>query len=679
MRLVSFDHVLAPGARAASAPRRRPCSVKGNPWLYPLLHLGFTAKSPGTIRRQQVRERQGKLMDASDKRFGVFAGCVVAVLLAVAGINLYQAHVAGPVFKPIPYSEFLDDLNLNRVRSVEITGKKIVGFFADGSLFQTYAADDPDLVKALRDKKIRIVADAAPEPGPSPLSALGSILPLVIFAGLMLYFMRRQGAGGAGNTLGKSRARLLAQSAARITFEDVAGVDEAKESLQEIVDYLRDPATAQRLGGRVPHGVLLVGPPGTGKTLLARAVAGEANAPFFTISGSDFVEMFVGVGASRVRDMFAQAKKNAPCIIFMDEIDAVGRKRGAGVGNGNDEREQTLNQLLVEMDGFDTNEGVILIAATNRPDVLDPALLRPGRFDREVVVSNPDIVGREQILEVHVRKIPLGSDVNLKAIARRTPGFSGADLMNLVNEAALLAARRGKDAVAAREFEDAKDTVTMGVERRTHVMTEDEKRLTAYREGGRAVVALHVTAADPVHKATIITRGRSSGQVKQLPEDDQEAITLEQMTSRLAILMAGRAAEEMTFGRNKVTSGSVGDIDRATRLARDMVTRWGLSEALGAVAYGDNQEEVFLGNSISRQNNVPEQTGQVISVEVRKLVDGGLAEARRILTEHNDQLKIVAEGLMRYETLSGDEISGLIAGKAPVRDIDEPMHGEAAV
>jgi cell division protease FtsH len=613
-------------------------------------------------------------MDASDKRFGVFAACVVAVLLAVAGINLYQAHMAGPVFKPIPYSEFLDDLNLNRVRSVEITGKKIVGFFADGGLFQTYAAEDPDLVKALRDKNVRIVADAAPEPGPSPMSTLGSILPLVIFAGLMLYFMRRSsGAGGAASGLGKSRARLLAQSAARITFEDVAGVDEAKESLQEIVDYLRDPATAQRLGGRVPHGVLLVGPPGTGKTLLARAVAGEANAPFFTISGSDFVEMFVGVGASRVRDMFAQAKKNAPCIIFMDEIDAVGRKRGAGVGNGNDEREQTLNQLLVEMDGFETNEGVILIAATNRPDVLDPALLRPGRFDREVVVSNPDIVGREQILDVHVRKIPLASDVNLKAIARRTPGFSGADLMNLVNEAALLAARRGKDAVAAREFEDAKDMVTMGVERRTHVMTEDEKRLAAYREGGRAVVALHAASADPVHKATIITRRRSSGQVKQLPKDDQEAITLEQMTSRLAILMAGRAAEEMTFGRDKVTSGSADDIDRATRLARDMVTRWGLSEALGAVAYGDNQEEVFLGNSISRQNNVPEQTGQVISVEVRKLVDGGLAEARRILTKHNDQLKIVAEGLMRYETLSGDEISGLIAGKALVRDIDEPV------
>ncbi len=398
---------------------------------------------------------------------------------------------------------------------------------------------------------------------------------------------------------GKSKAKLLTEAHGRVTFEDVAGVDEAKEDLQEIVEFLRDPQKFQRLGGRIPRGVLLVGPPGTGKTLLARAIAGEANVPFFTISGSDFVEMFVGVGASRVRDMFEQAKKNAPCIIFIDEIDAVGRHRGAGLGGGNDEREQTLNQLLVEMDGFEANEGIILIAATNRPDVLDPALLRPGRFDRQIVVPNPDVVGREKILRVHVRKVPLAPDVDLKIIARGTPGFSGADLMNLVNEAALLAARRGKRIVTMSEFEDAKDKVMMGAERRTLVMTEDEKRLTAYHEAGHAIVALNVPATDPVHKATIIPRGRALGMVMQLPERDKLSMSYEQMTSRLAIMMGGRVAEEMIFGKDKVTSGAQSDIEQATRLARMMVTRWGFSDELGTVAYGENQEEVFLGMSVS--------------------------------------------------------------------------------
>ena len=466
------------------------------------------------------------------------------------------------------------------------------------------------------------------------------------------------------------RAKLLTEAHGRVTFEDVAGVDEAKQDLQEIVEFLRDPQKFQRLGGRIPRGVLLVGPPGTGKTLIARAVAGEANVPFFTISGSDFVEMFVGVGASRVRDMFEQAKKNAPCIIFIDEIDAVGRHRGAGLGGGNDEREQTLNQLLVEMDGFEANEGIILIAATNRPDVLDPALLRPGRFDRQVVVPNPDVVGREQILKVHVRKVPLAPDVNLKTIARGTPGFSGADLMNLVNEAALMAARRNKRMVTQSEFEDAKDKVMMGAERKSLVMTEEEKALTAYHEGGHAIVALSVPATDPVHKATIIPRGRALGMVMQLPERDKLSMSYEQMTSRLAIMMGGRVAEELIFGKEKVTSGAQSDIDQATRLARMMVTRWGFSDQLGTVAYGENQDEVFLGMSVSRQQNISEVTAQTIDKEVRRLIEEGHNEAKRILTEKREQLEALARGLLEYETLSGDEIKNLLDGNPPVREIE---------
>jgi cell division protease FtsH len=480
----------------------------------------------------------------------------------------------------------------------------------------------------------------------------------------------RQMQGGARGAMGfgKSKARLLTENKNRVTFEDVAGVDEAKEDLTEIVDFLKDPAKFQRLGGKIPKGALMIGPPGTGKTLLGRAVAGEAGVPFFYISGSDFVEMFVGVGASRVRDMFEQAKKNAPCIIFIDEIDAVGRHRGAGLGGGNDEREQTLNQLLVEMDGFDPNESIIVIASTNRPDVLDPALLRPGRFDRQVVVPNPDVGGREKILRVHMRNVPLASDVDVKVIARGTPGFSGADLANLVNEAALMAARRNRRMVLQRDFEDAKDKVMMGAERKSMVMSDEEKRNTAYHEGGHALVALSVPSADPVHKATIIPRGLALGMVMQLPEGDRYSMNFEQMTSRLAIMMGGRTAEELIFGKDKITSGASSDISAATSLARNMVTRWGFSDALGTVSYGDNQEEVFLGHSVARTQNVSEDTAQKIDFEVRRLVQTAHDEARRILTERLDDLHTLAKALLEYETLSGDEIINALKGVKPNRD-----------
>ncbi len=620
-------------------------------------------------------------MDVHEKRFGIFAGCVIAVVLIIAAVNLYKAEQAAPHTLNITYSQFLDSLDHGQVRAVVMTGQDMVGNFVNGDRFRTYAANDPDLVKTLRAKGVAIAVVPVADNGPSWFSLLTTLLPIILIAAVTIFFMRQMYGGGGGRLmgLGKSKARLLTEEHGRVTFQDVAGVDEAKESLQEIVDFLRDPHSFQRLGGRIPKGVLLVGPPGSGKTLLARAIAGEASVPFFTISGSDFVEMFVGVGASRVRDLFEQGKKHAPCIIFMDEIDAVGRHRGAGVGQGNDEREQTLNALLVEMDGFQSNEGVILIAATNRPDVLDPALVRPGRFDREIVVPNPDIVGREHILKVHVRKVPLAPGVDLKVVARGTPGFSGADLMNLVNEAALLAARRRKSVVGMREFEDAKDKVMMGDERRTQVMSEEERRLTAYREGGRAIVALHVPAADPVHKATIIPRGRSIGLVKQLPENDQISITLEQMTSRLTVMMGGRAAEEMTFGRLKITSGAVADIENATKLARSMVARWGLSEKAGMVAYEDNQEEVFLGHSVSRQHNISEQTAQMISDEVRKLIDTAYEDARGILTAHRGELETIAQGLLTYESLSGEEIKNLLAGQQPVRDtIEEPAPASLA-
>jgi cell division protease FtsH len=505
-------------------------------------------------------------------------------------------------------------------------------------------------------------------------SILFNILPIVLIIAFVIFMMRQmQGGGGRGAmSFGKSRARMLTEKHGRVTFDDVAGVDEAKEELQEIVEFLQDPSKFQRLGGKIPKGALLVGPPGTGKTLLARAVAGEAGVPFFTISGSDFVEMFVGVGASRVRDMFEQGKRSAPCIIFIDEIDAVGRSRGAGLGGGNDEREQTLNQLLVEMDGFEANEGIILIAATNRPDVLDPALLRPGRFDRQITVGNPDIIGREKILRVHMRKVPMAKDVAPKVIARGTPGFSGADLANLVNEAALLAARRGKRVVSMIEFEDAKDKVLMGPERRSMVMSEKEKQLTAWHEAGHAVVAMKVPAADPVHKATIIPRGRALGMVMQLPEDDKLSMSKIEMTSRLAIMMGGRVAEELKFGDDNVTAGAASDIQQATRLARAMVTRWGFSDAVGPVDYGDDQGEVFLGQQLMQSSSVSEETSRKIEEEVRGLIQEGMDEARRLMTEFREDWTLIAEGLLEYETLSGEEITDLMNGKPPSRpDMDD--------
>jgi cell division protease FtsH len=598
-----------------------------------------------------------------------FALWVIIVLLLLALFTLFQNPGQRASSQDISFSQLLSEVDQNHVRDVVIQGPEIHGTFTNGSSFQTYAPNDPTLVSRLYNGKVQITAKPPGDNVPWFVSLLVSWLPFIALIGVWI-FLSRQMQGGAGKAMGfgKSRAKMLTEAHGRVTFEDVAGVDEAKQDLQEIVEFLRDPGKYQRLGGRIPRGVLLVGPPGTGKTLIARAVAGEANVPFFTISGSDFVEMFVGVGASRVRDMFEQAKKNAPCIIFIDEIDAVGRHRGAGLGGGNDEREQTLNQLLVEIDGFEANDGVILIAATNRPDVLDPALLRPGRFDRQVVVPNPDVVGREQILKVHVRKVPLAPDINLKTIARGTPGFSGADLMNLVNEAALTAARRNKRMVTQAEFEEAKDKVMMGAERKSLVMTEEEKMLTAYHEGGHAIVGLNVIATDPIHKATIIPRGRALGMVMQLPERDKLSMSLEQMTSRLAIMMGGRVAEELVFGRDKVTSGAASDIEQATRLARMMVTRWGLSEELGTVSYGENQDEVFLGMSVSRTQNASEATVQKIDSEIRRLVEEGYNEATKILTERRADLEALAKGLLEYETLTGEEIQDLLKGKKPNRE-----------
>jgi cell division protease FtsH len=578
--------------------------------------------------------------------------------LLLALFTLFQNPGQRTTSQDISFSQLLNEVDQGRVRDVLIQGPEIHGTFTDGRSFQTYAPNDPSLIQRLYGKGVSITARPQQNDVPWFVSLLVSWLPFIALIGVWIFLSRQmQGAGGKALGFGKSRAKLLTEAHGRVTFEDVAGVDEAKQDLQEIVEFLRDPGKFQRLGGRIPRGVLLVGPPGTGKTLLARAIAGEANVPFFTISGSDFVEMFVGVGASRVRDMFEQAKKNAPCIIFIDEIDAVGRHRGAGLGGGNDEREQTLNQLLVEMDGFEANEGIILIAATNRPDVLDPALLRPGRFDRQVIVPNPD-----------VRKVPLAPDVNLKTTARGTPGFSGADLMNLVNEAALMAARRNKRMVTQVEFEDAKDKVMMGAERKSLVMTEEEKLLTAYHEGGHAIVALNVQATDPVHKATIIPRGRALGMVMQLPERDKLSMSLEQMTSRLAIMMGGRVAEELVFGRQKVTSGAASDIEQATKLARMMVTRWGLSETLGTVAYGENQDEVFLGYQVARQQNVSEETSRKIDGEIKRLVEAGFDEAQHILQEKRGDLETLAKALLEFETLTGDEIKDLLAGKRPSRE-----------
>ena len=575
---------------------------------------------------------------------------------------------------PLDYSTFMEEAKQGHIARVKLDNNRTLKATTRDSPAKTYTVNtpgiqDPWMVGDLM--KYGVTVEAQPVEEQSLLmSIFVSWFPMLLLIGVWIFFMRQMQGGGRGGafSFGKSRARMLDENQNQVTFADVAGVDEAKEEVGELVDFLRDPSKFQKLGGRIPRGVLMVGSPGTGKTLLARAIAGEAKVPFFSISGSDFVEMFVGVGAARVRDMFEQAKKNAPCIVFIDEIDAVGRQRGAGLGGGNDEREQTLNQLLVEMDGFEGTSGVIVIAATNRPDVLDPALLRPGRFDRQVIVPNPDVVGREQILKVHVRKVPLAPDINLKTIARGTPGFSGADLANLINEAALMAARRNKRMVTQAEFEDSKDKVMMGAERKSLVMTDEEKLLTAYHEGGHAIVALNVKATDPVHKATIIPRGRALGMVMQLPERDKLSMSLEQMTSRLAIMMGGRVAEELVFGRDRVTSGAASDIEQATKLARMMVTRWGLSDALGTVAYGENQEEVFLGYSVSRQQSISEATVQKIDAEIRRLVEAGYSEAQQILTEKRGDLETLAKGLLEFETLSGDEIKDLLLGKRPSRE-----------
>ena len=600
---------------------------------------------------------------------------MVILLVLVVVVSIVQGPSASTRGSQLAYSDFLTKVDEGQVKGVDIRGAEITGKMADDSDFRTYNPGDTQLIQKLREKGVRF--DAKPEESRSLLAQLFfNMLPFILMIGIWIFVMRQMqnGAGRGAMGFGKSRAKLLVQKEGRVTFDDVAGIDEAREELQEIVEFLKDPQKFNRLGGKIPKGALLVGPPGTGKTLLARAIAGEANVPFFNISGSDFVEMFVGVGASRVRDMFEQAKKSAPCIIFIDEIDAVGRSRGAGLGGGNDEREQTLNQLLVEMDGFDANEGIIIVAATNRPDVLDPALLRPGRFDRQVVVGRPDIEGREKILAVHMKKVPLAPDVNPRVIARGTPGFSGADLANLVNEAALLAARRGKRLVAMAEFEDAKDKVMMGSERRSMVMTDDEKKMTAYHEAGHAVVSCHEAASDPIHKATIIPRGRALGLVMRLPERDQYSYHRDKMYANLSVSMGGRVAEELIFGYDKVSSGASSDISYATDLAKSMVTQWGMSDKLGPLKYGDNQEEVFLGHSVTRTQNVSEETARLIDSEVKAIVTAAYERARQVLTDNIDQLHALAGALLELETLTGDEIKRVLAGERVERgDLRSPL------
>jgi cell division protease FtsH len=592
----------------------------------------------------------------------VIVGFVVLMLftqLQAPGPQGGQTHLA--------YSDFIASVKDGKVSSVTIRGQEISGRFEDGQLFKTYAPEGANVITPLRDKGVRIIAE--PPAQPSMLWSLFiSAFPALLLIAVWIYFMRRM-QGGPGGVLGfgKSRARLLTQDTRRLTFADVAGIDEAKQELEELVEYLKAPDKFRRLGGRIPRGCLLVGPPGTGKTLLARAIAGEANVPFFSISGSDFVEMFVGVGASRVRDMFEQAKRNSPCIVFIDEIDAVGRRRGAGLGGGHDEREQTLNQLLVEMDGFEANEGVIIIAATNRPDVLDPALLRPGRFDRQVVVPNPDVIGREQILKVHMRKVPTAADVDARVLARGTPGFSGADLANLVNEAALLAARAGRRLVGMAEFEAAKDKVMMGAERRSMAMTEQDKRLTAYHEAGHALVGLLVPGNDPLHKVTIVPRGRALGLTANLPERDRYTFKKSELVARLAMMFGGRVAESLIFGAEEVTTGATNDIQQATGLARRMVTEWGMSDKLGRLRYNANEEEVFLGHSLTRSQHLSEETARLIDEEVRRIVEEAEAEARRVLAENLDALHRVAQALLEYETLSGEETRRIVSGERITR------------
>ena len=602
-----------------------------------------------------------------------FALWVVIAVLLMALFTVFQNSGQRQSAQEIPYSQLLSDVDQGHIRDVTLTGQDITGHFQDGRSFSTVAPlQSNGLTDKLYAKNVSITAKAPSEGSSWLVYLLGNALPILALIGFWVFMSRQmQGGGNKAMGFGKSKAKLLTEAHGRVTFEDVAGIDEAKEDLQEIVEFLRDPQKFQRLGGRIPRGVLLVGPPGTGKTLTARAVAGEANVPFFTISGSDFVEMFVGVGASRVRDMFEQAKKNAPCIIFIDEIDAVGRHRGAGLGGGNDEREQTLNQLLVEMDGFEQNEGIIIIAATNRADVLDPALLRPGRFDRQIMVPNPDVLGREKILRVHARKVPLAPDVNLKVLARGTPGFSGADLMNLINEGALLAARRNKRVVTQAEFEDAKDKVMMGAERKSAVRTEETNKLVAYHEAGHAIVGLHVPKIDPLHKVTIIPRGAAGGLTMMLPEENRIGYTIQYCTSNIAMTFGGREAELLVFGADNVSNGAAGDIQQATRMARAMVTQWGMSEKLGRVRYSANNQEVFLGHSVSQSQNMSEETANLIDAEVRRLIEDGEQTARHILKEHEHELHALANALLEYETLTGDEVRDLLAGKPIVRDTDD--------
>ncbi len=604
---------------------------------------------------------------------------VIGVIL-VAIFNAFQGGVeqSGAGYARLPFSDLLAKVDDGQVSDVTIRGttpkgSTITGHLSDGTVFATQAPDYPGLIDRLNAKNVKINAMNDDGKMESLWGALLSWFPILLLIGVYVYFMRQAQSGRGGGALGfgKSRARLLTERTDRVTFEDVAGIDEAKDELQEIVDFLKDPGKYQKLGGKIPRGCLLVGPPGTGKTLLARAIAGEARVPFFTISGSDFVEMFVGVGASRVRDMFEQGKKNSPCIIFIDEIDAVGRHRGAGMGGGNDEREQTLNQLLVEMDGFDANESVIIIAATNRPDVLDPALLRPGRFDRQITVPNPDINGREKILTVHLKKVPQAPDVDARVIARGTPGFSGADLANIVNEAALLAARRGKKVVTMKELENAKDKVMMGAERKSMVMSEEEKKMTAYHEGGHALVSIYNPASDPIHKATIIPRGRALGMVMRLPESDKLSYLRDKMYADLAVSMGGRVAEEIIFGHDKVSSGASSDIKYATQLARAMVVEWGMSDKIGPVFYGSDQQEVFLGYSMGQPTrHISDTMANAIDAEVKKLVEDAHAAAKKILTDHIDELHAVAKALREYESLTGDEIKALIKGEKLSRPDD---------
>lgn len=607
------------------------------------------------------------------KNFFIWLAVFVALSFAA---NLWSGNTVSAGAEQLAFSEFMDKVENKQISEVTISGASISGKSVSGARFYTYAPYDPTMVENLRKHDVKVTALPEDNTSDNLWGIFVSWFPMLLLIGVWVFFMRQANSGNnKAMSFGKSRARLV-ENTKKVTFADVAGADEAKQELEEVVDFLKDPAKFQRLGGKIPKGVLMVGPPGTGKTLLAKAVAGEADVPFFSISGSDFVEMFVGVGASRVRDMFAQAKKNAPCLLFIDEIDAVGRHRGAGLGGGNDEREQTLNQLLVEMDGFEDKENVILIAATNRPDVLDPALLRPGRFDRQVTVTNPDKKGREEILKVHVKEVPLAKDVNLSVIARGTPGFSGADLANLVNEAALLAARKNKTKVTSKDFDEAKDKVLMGAERKSMAMDENEKKLTAFHEAGHAICSLFVEETDPIHKATIIPRGRALGMVQQLPEKDQYSYSKTKMLSRLIIMMGGRVAEELKFGPQKVTSGASSDIAAATNLARSMVTEWGMSDKLGPVLYAENTGEVFLGKSVTQSRNMSEETARLVDEEIKTLVMNAYNGATKLLKEHQKDWEKLAEALIEYETLTGEEIKDLLDGKPINKDAEAPVAEE---